>query len=137
MKIILDCNVFISAVLTDGVCRKVFRQVLKNEELCMTEEIFSEYLHVSGRKKISSFHSLFQKLFLELSDLAQFGKAAPLPKSFALPDRDDEQYIAAAKGLHAEIIVTGNAKDFPEQEYFGVRILTPRAFLEFFENTSE
>jgi predicted nucleic acid-binding protein len=39
-------------------------------------------------------------------------------------------YLDAAVSSMADIIITGNKKHFPEPEYAGTKILSPREFLE-------
>jgi len=47
-------------------------------------------------------------------------------------DPHDDKYIAAAVEGLAEFIVTGDRDLLAIKEYEGVRIVTPRAFLDFF-----
>lgn len=45
-------------------------------------------------------------------------------------DPDDNMVLACAKEGIATHLVTGNTKDFPSNEYKGIKIVTPRKFLE-------
>ncbi len=54
----------------------------------------------------------------------------PGPCPVSLPHKADEAYLAADLADNADILITGNRKHFPEKEYVGVRILTPREFLD-------
>lgn len=54
-----------------------------------------------------------------------------LMKSIALPDQQDVHVLAAAIKAHAQIIVTYNIKDFPEEilKKFGIEVQHPDTFL--------
>lgn len=51
----------------------------------------------------------------------------PDDSKYVLPDRDDNIYLALS--VKADYLVTGNKKDFPEQLYSKVKIVSPREFL--------
>lgn len=48
------------------------------------------------------------------------------PCPFELPDEDDLPYLAAALHAEADLLLTGNAKHFPEATYGRVRIVSVR-----------
>ena len=47
-----------------------------------------------------------------------------------LPDSKDQAYLDAALAAKAAVLITGNKKHFPDSAYQGVRIVSPRQFLE-------
>jgi putative PIN family toxin of toxin-antitoxin system len=84
MKIVLDCNVIISAGLTDGVCRKVLWEVIQNHILYISEDILMEYKEVISREKFKTakryLYSLIE-MICEVSELVVVEKF-----EFTLPD---------------------------------------------------
>jgi putative PIN family toxin of toxin-antitoxin system len=48
----------------------------------------------------------------------------------ALPDPDDDRVLEAAVAGRADAIVTYNRRDFAGSDRFGIRILSPQAFLK-------
>lgn len=56
----------------------------------------------------------------------------PLIAGLNLPDPDDRHVLAAAICCGAQIIVTNNLKDFPEEQLspFGIEAMTPDDFIE-------
>ena len=60
--------------------------------------------------------------------MAEFVEIMPCP--YKLPDPKDEPYLSAALLGNAEILVTGNTKDFPEGWYDRVQVMPVREFLE-------
>ena len=126
MNIVLDCNVIISAGLTDGICRKVLWNILQNHTLYISEEILIEYKHVTSRPKfINSQKYLYSliEIICEMSELVQTKTS-----SFSLPDENDLIYLNTAITSQAEYLITGNIRDFPEKLYKNTRIIPPKDF---------
>ena len=57
-----------------------------------------------------------------------------LPLVERLPDPEDEISLEVALSGNALCLVTGNLKHYPVQNRQGVRVESPRAFLELFRN---
>jgi predicted nucleic acid-binding protein len=55
---------------------------------------------------------------------------APEPLTLHLPDPKDRAYLDAPLAAKAAVLITGNKKHFPDSAYQGVRIVSPRQFLE-------
>lgn len=127
MRIIIDCNVIISAGLTNGNCRGVLQWVLENHTLILSEEILEEYISVISRRKFQRYLAYFQELIINLCQIGLLVK--PSTSSYPLIDKSDEKYIAAAEAGQAEILITGNTKHFPEDNYGFIRIMTPASVL--------
>ncbi|MEO5338153.1 MAG: putative toxin-antitoxin system toxin component, PIN family [Magnetospirillum sp. WYHS-4] len=133
MKVVLDCNVLVSAARTDGVCRAVVIETVRRHEIVLSSAILAEYREVAERPK----HGPWRDALLSLIDLlARVAfKVEPEENEFDLPDPDDEAYLAAAEAGPAAALVTGNARHFPAGRYGKVAILTPREFLDRFAGT--
>ncbi len=56
--------------------------------------------------------------------------AGELRVSDVCDDPDDDKYVAAALEGRAGCVVTGDLRFLPLHDYEGVRIVTPRAFLD-------
>lgn len=50
MKVVLDCNVLISAGLNKGTCRDVFAAVIDSHQCILSRDILGEYVTVARRK---------------------------------------------------------------------------------------
>lgn len=127
MKVVLDCNVIISAGLTDGTCRKVMLEIFQNHSLCISEEILLEYSEVISRTKFSNvreyLYSLIERI-CEVSELVTITRS-----KFSLPDKKDLIYLDTALSAGAQYLITGNNKDFPEAKYKTTPVITPAEFL--------
>ena len=51
MRVVLDCNVPVSAARTNGTCREVIDRVVRRHEIVLSEPILSEYEAVAGRRR--------------------------------------------------------------------------------------
>lgn len=128
MRVVLDCNVLISAARTDGVCRRVVVEAVRHHEIVLSGPILAEYRevaagpkHVRWRDTLMTMSSLLASLALEVE---------PDGRGFGLPDPDDEVYLATALAGNAGALITGNSRHFPAGSYDGIAILSPRQFLD-------
>jgi predicted nucleic acid-binding protein len=51
LKTVIDCNIIISAGITDGSCRKAIREILSNHQNYLSQDILLEYKNVISRSK--------------------------------------------------------------------------------------
>ena len=128
MKIVIDCNVFISASLGSKVCIAVLEKAFLHHEVCYSDAIFDEITRTFTKPKLKKARKRGIVLLETLADLGQ--EIEDLDHNTNLPDEDDRIYLDVALTAGADMIVTGNTKDFPQDLCGEVRILTPREFLE-------
>lgn len=126
MRIVVDCNVVISASITDGVCVRVIQEVIRSHELILSAPILEEYETVSQRSRFTRYAKRLSGV-IERMKAASYS-AKPVALSLELPDPDDLVYLQTAVAANADLLITGNIKDFPKACH-GVQILTPRDFL--------
>ncbi len=130
MRIVLDTNVLVSGILSPhGPPAAVLRALLTERVmLCFDERILSEYRGVFARGKFSFDRELVEELITFLETAGSPTLAAPL--ATALPDPSDQMFIEVAVASHADFLVTGNLKHFPDKATEGVSVVSPRAFLD-------
>lgn len=130
MKIVIDTNVFVSSFF-GGNPKKII-DLWKNERitLCLSNAILDEYVGVlcrvglKGENELEELLSLFSRGFNIL-----FTTKTPKIKAVA-NDPDDDKFIECAAALKAEVVVTGDSELLVIKEYMGIKILTPKQFLE-------
>jgi putative PIN family toxin of toxin-antitoxin system len=132
VKIIIDCNVFISAGISNGVCREVFFEALGHHQIFVSPGILHEYERVIRRPRFQKSFKELQRMFQRINDLAL--SIEPIPCPFSLPDPTDEVYLATAMTVKADVLITGNKKHFLLPKYRDVLILSPREFLDSIKN---
>ncbi|MBF0318696.1 MAG: putative toxin-antitoxin system toxin component, PIN family [Nitrospirae bacterium] len=129
MRVILDCNVLISAGLNAGTCRDLIDEVILKHQLFLSHSIIAEYERVIKRFELNPMATkIFGETVPAILEVATI--VEPLESYFKLTDHDDEIYLATALSAKADVIITGNKKHFPFDEYKGVKILSPREFLD-------
>ncbi|NNJ97673.1 MAG: putative toxin-antitoxin system toxin component, PIN family [Gammaproteobacteria bacterium] len=130
MKIVLDTNVLVSGILSpNGPPAAVLRALLTERvTLCFDERIISEYRDVLTRTKFSFDLDLVEELIGFLEAAGSPTLASPL--AVKLPDPWDQMFIEVAVSSNAGFLVTGNLKHFPETARAGIRVVSPRAFLD-------
>lgn len=128
MRAVIDTNIFLAGLLNmDGGAAKIIRAFQNGEfELIVTREVFDEYVRVIHLfdNEVPAHKSE------ELLELV-FAKADKVPPAAALrlcSDADDEKFLSAAVGGHADFIVTKNKKHFPK-DAASVKIVNVREFL--------
>ncbi len=126
----MDTNVLVSAHLRTGsLPGRVLDLVLaRRVTLALDHRIFTEYHAVLSRQEFLFPPDVVRDLleFLWLS--SEHVQARPLP--IRLPDPHDAMFIEVAVAAMADALVTGNLKHFPASQRQGVRILSPRDWLE-------
>jgi putative PIN family toxin of toxin-antitoxin system len=128
MRVVLDCNVLISAGLNAGTCRSVLSDVVRAHQLILSQAILQEYVTVARRPRFAVAGNTLIGLIKAVSGNAVL--VAPDPAPVRLSDPKDQIYLDAAIAAHADVLITGNKKHFPDAAYHGVRIVSPREFLE-------
>jgi putative PIN family toxin of toxin-antitoxin system len=129
VKVVLDTNVLVSALITPGgVCSRILRlvydQILR---VCTDERIVEEYEAVLHRPR---FRLDREDILETIEAIRANGQAVtPIPLSAELPDPTDRAFLEVA--VHADaVLVTGNTRHFPPKARHGVKVLTPREFLD-------
>jgi putative PIN family toxin of toxin-antitoxin system len=127
MKIVLDTNVLVSALLdADSNCGRILDLVLSGEiQIVYDSRILSEYKDVLGRSKFS-FDTRDTDLIMEI--IKSEGEAIiPRLQKIKLPDESDRPFVECALEGSA-VLITGNKKHF--QGIKGLHAYQPKEFLE-------
>ena len=132
IKVVLDTNVFVSSFFGDNP-RKVI-DLWKTGEitLCLSKAIMDEYVEALGRLGLQNERELRELLSL-LARGFHIHFTARTPKLHIVKeDPDDDKFIECAVALNAEVVVTGDRALRAIQNYMGIRIVTPKDFLDAF-----
>lgn len=132
IRAVVDTNVFVSGLINPhGPPGKILNTLrAKRFTLVTSPEINEEILEVLDRPHIRDKYGLGNLIFdvaFILWEVAE--QAADLPPVTASPDPDDNKFLSAAIGGHAQYLVTGDSRDLLAlEEHRGVRILKPAEF---------
>ena len=127
MRVVLDCNVLVSAARVDGACRALLDRVMRRHDIVLSQPILAEYAAVAERPRQALYRDALRTVIAEIEHVAVI--VEPADAVYGLRDPDDEVYLATAEAGGA-VLITGNTRDFTEPRYGTVEVLTPRAFLD-------
>ncbi len=132
IKTVVDTNVFISSFF-GGNPRKII-DLWKSGQilLCLTKEIVNEYvrgLHRLGLKNDPELDEIL-KLFATGYHIVFTTKTPEL--HLVEKDPDDDKFIECAVALNADYVISGDKALVAVEDYMGIRIVTPKRFLELF-----
>ncbi|MEU2198935.1 PIN domain-containing protein [Isoptericola sp. NPDC019482] len=128
---LLDANALVPFALTDTLLRLAERDLYR--------PVWSEKILDEARRAILRVHPEISpsrvdarlRAMNEVFDDACVTGWEPLLEGLELPDRDDRHVLAAAIRGRAEVVVTANLSDFPDQMLnpLGLHAVSPDDFL--------
>ena len=135
IRVVLDTNILISAILFGGKPRQVLERVIRGEiRLCMSEAILEELKGVLRRSKFSYSIEAIQVILTELISLSDF--VNPSKTIRVVPeDPDDNRILECAVEAKANYIITGDLHLLRLSRYQDIEVLNAGAFLEKLSST--
>ena len=98
--------------------------------VCFDARIFSEYTEVLRRKTFQFSPDLISTLLEQIRFEGEIVASSPLPAK--LIDPDVQPVLEVASAGHAQCVITGNVKHFPVSKRYGMKVITPAEFIEFY-----
>lgn len=137
MRAVLDSSTLISAFLTfRGTCAEVLRAGERGAfVLCLSHDLLADMTtplvsrpklqarYGYEREEVASFCERLLRAAEVVPDLPELTGAVPL-------DPKDDVIVATAVAAKADYLVTGDRHLLDLGSYEGIRIVTPRAFLD-------
>ena len=127
MRVVLDANVVIAAVISEGLCRDLVRVHVLPHTLVTSEPLLRE-LRKTLRYKFREDPDELPLLF-QLNEEAEI-VTPPRLDECVCRDEDDDVVLATALTGKADVIVTSDEDLVVLKKFLGIRILPPRQFLE-------
>jgi putative PIN family toxin of toxin-antitoxin system len=130
VKIVLDTNVFISGVFFGGAPSRILRGWRdKKIQIVVSESILEEYRLVA-RRLAREFAGIDLTPFLRLLAVkARVYRVSRLPLHVC-EDPENDKFLACALASGSRVIVSGDKKLLKVSGYSGIRVITPRRFVE-------
>lgn len=126
MTVVFDTNVIVAALLANGLCHKAFRRA--GRRMLVSSPGLIDELETTLRRKFRAPASV--RVFVEtLREEIRLVDPEPLPAPVCR-DPDDDLVLATAVAAMADCIVTGDQDLLVLHTYRGVRMLSPREFME-------
>ena len=129
MKVVLDTNVLVAAMIARGVCADLFERVIADHQLILSPHILGEFERVMTSKfkfdeaRVERALTLFRRE-------SQIVTPEPLIEAVCR-DKDDDAVLALAQSSGADCLVTGDDDLLILENFQRIPIISPRAFLTF------
>ena len=130
MKVVVDTNVLIAGLIAEGLCRDIIKRRLPAFELITSPALLAELSEkLSEKFGMEPGELPFLRVYKETATIT---KPCPLPQPVCR-DADDDLVLATALTTKAEVIVTGDKDLLVLKSFQGIKILSPREFVEFLD----
>jgi putative PIN family toxin of toxin-antitoxin system len=127
VKIVLDTNVLIAALIARGVCHELLEHCAVRHHLYTSEFILNEV-----QEKLIEKFGYSPELTSEVASMLRSRMTVVSPLGLASPvcrDPDDDNILAAATAGNCDCIITGDKDLLVLKTYERVEIFSPRDFL--------
>ncbi len=127
MRLVLDTNVLIAALITRGIGTDLFEHCARHRILVTSEFILNEFREqLTGKfeftpEEVSEAVSLLLSRMIVVEPM---GLSAPVCR-----DPDDDEIISTAVAGNCDCIITGDKDLLVVQRFSGIEIVSPRDFL--------
>lgn len=127
MRVVLDTNVLISAVLTKGKPRKILAHVMRFHSIVCSAPLLEEYSRVLSRSEFDRYVSKEKRAAL-LNALAGT-EIVRVSKISASRDPDDNIVIGTALGGRVDVLVTGDSDILCLRPFSDLAIVSPDEYV--------
>ncbi len=127
MRVLFDTNVLFAAFTVSGFCRELVEEASPLYTLVWSPVLRTELTDALRKKRLIS-----ERIIRALDAFANLCEMHP-PRVLSKPicrDRDDDIVLGVALAGRAGVIVTGDEDLLVLKKFEGIRILSPRTFLE-------
>ena len=143
LRAVVDANVLASALIRpQGPPGQIIARLLEDEDftLVISDSIFAELRRCLSYPRVRKYITATDEeldLWVTALGLVADIVEGKVVVSAVSDDPDDNKYLAAALEGRAEFVVSSDAHLLDLHEYEGIRILTPRAFLDLLKREAE
>jgi len=130
LKVVLDTNVLISAILFGGKPRQILERAIRGEiRLCLSEPILEELKGVLQRSKFDYSPEMIQFILTELTGIADFVNPSETI-NVVLEDPDDNRILECAVEAGTNYVITGDFHLLKLSRYRNIGVVNVVGFLE-------
>jgi len=129
LRVVLDTNVLVSAIISDGKPRELLRRGASKEFCIVTSElILRELGNVLRRPKFKTDEGEVHRIILALIQTAEVVDAVSRIRSVEKDPKDD-MVVATAYDGRADFIVSGDSHLLALKNFKGVRMVSVKQML--------
>jgi len=134
LRVVLDTNVLVSALLFKGKLSKIVDLWERGRIIpLISRETFDEFKKVIAYPKFSltasEIRTIIEENILPFFEVVEANEAI----KDACKDRDDDKFLSCAVSARAAYLVTGDTDLLVMKNFKGVKIITPRDFEALFD----
>jgi len=131
MKIVLDTNVLVSALIKKGKPRTVLLAIIRRHNLILARKILEEFAETATDPKIRKYAGE-QDIARFLRDIANAAKIVRVKSKFKVikQDPEDNVILATAYDGDADYIVSGDKHLLKLKEFRGIKIVSVSEMLD-------
>lgn len=131
MKIVLDTNVLMSALIKKGKPRTVLLATIRRHNLILSRKILEEFAETTTDPKIQKYAGE-QDIARFLRDIANAAKIVKVKSKLKVvkQDPDDDVILATAYDGNADYIVSGDKHLLKLKEFRGIKIVSVSEMLD-------
>ncbi len=127
---VFDNNVLVSAALLGGVPRLAFDKLLDNGAVLISVPVLLELAEVLNREKFDRYVTHDERMrfmvgFLKVAEMIETSETITVCR-----DPKDDKLLELATSGNADFLVTGDKDLLVLNPFRGVKIITPREFLD-------
>ena len=134
-RVVVDTNIFVSSFF-GGNPRKIIEYWKSGQiVLCLSRPILDEYVDVLRRMGLQDEHELEELLSLFANGFHTLFTAKTPKLTIVEKDPDDDKFIECAVALNSKYIISGDKALREVKDYMGIKIMSPKQFIENFSKT--
>jgi putative PIN family toxin of toxin-antitoxin system len=137
LRVLLDTNIYISAILFNGKPRLVFQDLLDDIFTgYISNEILDELEETLAKPKFKLPNEFIQFTIAEIRSATTIIKNKPLKDYLNLRDLGDFHILETAFSANVDLLITGDKDLLTLEKIKGLKIITPDEYLRIKEDMS-
>ncbi|TGL61139.1 putative toxin-antitoxin system toxin component, PIN family [Leptospira ognonensis] len=130
LRILLDTNIYVSAILFKGKPRLVLQELVDERVLAfISNEILKELEDTLSKPKFKLNNDFVQLVLSEIRDITKLISISPLNSYLELRDRNDYHILETAYSAKVDFLVTGDKDILSLKSITDFKIVPPEEFL--------
>ncbi|NCN11657.1 MAG: putative toxin-antitoxin system toxin component, PIN family [Leptospira sp.] len=130
LRILLDTNVYLSAILFNGKPRQILQELV-DEKITgyISNEILKELEDTLSKPKFRLTNDFTQIVLSEIREVTKIVSIIPLTNYLDLRDRDDYHILEAAYSAKVDFLITGDKDLLSLEKIQDFKIVSPDEYL--------
>lgn len=136
-RVVLDTNIFVSALISDGKPRKLLKMGISNEfSIVASEPLLKELVTVFRRPKFETSEDEIREIVLALIRTCEI-VAVKSRFDVVREDKKDNMIVNTAVDGKADVVVSGDKHLLELKNFRGIRIMSVDDMLEILQRSND